>query len=587
MRDNNTYIDPTQANQNEILLGRYRVLEERATGGFGAVKICWDRRLTRRVAIKCMPLFDQTYGPVAASTINEALAEARSCCMVSHPNIVTVHDFEVENGYAYLVMEYIDGLNLEELMNRVEGGVLTYEETAHVLDCIASALTYAHENQVLHLDIKPANIMINSNGNVKLTDFGMASLASATGYADSRGGTVGYMPPEQIEGMLVDERCDVFALACVAWKCLCGKNPFAAKSAEASLKKILKGPKPPLSKAEPPLAGPVEETLKHAMAAEPSMRLMSCDDLADILVPALGNADRGQSSLRDLIQQSLCDEPEIPEYLLDKQAPLEEYEWAPVVVEKGMAAISCGLLTWMVSDAFALSEPIYNIILSLLCATAAAASQSLGGGISIAVICLSLIFRSANFDSTQMLYAIGTSTLMFLGLGYWWIKIGRENQESNTALIMPFATRVPFASIPYAIEVLPTPIAAITCTISFILVSLFTGVITPVNTNISDWSTFVDSIGDLSMWIGAIGAGLSAGIGSYIRNKHSKSSPLIAQACACFILLLIQFIGYWVENDGIWQIVDTQSILIAVTLFACMGIVTILLGPNRLGQEAK
>ena len=115
--------------REEILLGRYRVLERRGTGGFGSVCTCWDTRLQRRVAIKRMPLAAET-----GTTAEEALAEARTACMLAHPNIVTVFDFEAHGSYAYLVMEYVDGLNLAELLARVEGGRLTPEDLPRILE---------------------------------------------------------------------------------------------------------------------------------------------------------------------------------------------------------------------------------------------------------------------------------------------------------------------------------------------------------------------------------------------------------------------------------------------------------------------
>ena len=222
----------------QVLLGRYRVLAVNSQGGFGTVNVCWDARLQRRVAIKRMPLRVGEHSPSEASTMQEALAEARTSSMLSHPNIVTMYDFERDDSYSYLVMEYVDGLNLADFLARVEDGVLTFDECAHLVDSVASALAFAHENGVLHLDIKPANIMVDRSGNVKLADFGMASLASAAGYGGARGGTVGYMPPEQIAGDMVDERCDIFSLAVVVWQALTGTCPFAAKTAEQSLELI-------------------------------------------------------------------------------------------------------------------------------------------------------------------------------------------------------------------------------------------------------------------------------------------------------------------------------------------------------------
>ena len=286
----------------EYLLRRYRVLERRGRGGFGTVCTCWDTRLQRRVAIKRMPLAAET-----GTTAAEALAEARTACMLGHPNIVTVFDFESDGTFAYLVMEYVDGLNLAELLARVEGGRLTPDECAHVLDSVARALSFAHENRVLHLDIKPTNIMIDRQGVVKLADFGMATLASAAGYGDARGGTVGYMPPEQIDGGMVDERTDVFALAVVTWQALTGSNPFLAKGAEESRRRIAKGPGR-LARLAPGVDPAVEATLARELSPAPSARDADALELAEELVPHLGLPAMGAESLRGLVEQAEKDD---------------------------------------------------------------------------------------------------------------------------------------------------------------------------------------------------------------------------------------------------------------------------------------
>ena len=107
-------------------------------------------------------------------------------------------------------MEYVDGMSLEEFLAQVDGHSLTYDEAACIADALVQALSFAHENGVLHLDIKPANVLIDHSGHVKLADFGMATLASAAGFGGARGGTIGYMPPEQLNGEVVDERSDIF-----------------------------------------------------------------------------------------------------------------------------------------------------------------------------------------------------------------------------------------------------------------------------------------------------------------------------------------------------------------------------------------
>lgn len=219
---------PLEGTSSRELLKRYQPLETLATGGFGSIEICRDTHLRRRVAIKRIPLINGAGMP--ASDIMDVLREAHTAAMLQHPNIVQVIDFTHDTAYAYLVMEYVDGMSLAEFLHRVDGHSLTFDEAAAIADALGQALTFAHSNGVLHLDIKPANVLIDHSGNVKLTDFGMARLSSAGGFGGSRGGTIGYMPPEQldIETGTVDERADVFALACVIYEGLCGSAPFMA-----------------------------------------------------------------------------------------------------------------------------------------------------------------------------------------------------------------------------------------------------------------------------------------------------------------------------------------------------------------------
>ena len=326
------------AAEPEILLNRYRVLARRGNGGFGTVCTCWDTRLQRRVAIKRMPLLGASETPgVFASTVDEALSEARTACLLAHPNIVTVHDFEIEGDYAYLVMEFVDGLNLSELLARVEGGYLTYAEAAHMVSSLAKALQYAHENGVLHLDIKPTNIMIDRQGTVKLADFGMATLASAAGYGGARGGTVGYMPPEQVEGMLVDERADIFSLAVVLRQALTGVNVFAGRTAKESLDHIYKGPKIPLLKEDPEVPFAVDAALTQALSPEPSMRQGSVLEFAQEIVTPLGSEKQGEKSLKSLVEQS---EEEGIETWDVKHLPLSiRFPWLPSAAVRGVSAL--------------------------------------------------------------------------------------------------------------------------------------------------------------------------------------------------------------------------------------------------------
>lgn len=285
------------------LLGRYRIIEVRDRGGFGNVLVAWDIKLQRRVALKQIPL-DATE---QTTTFEEALAEARASSFLAHPNIVTVYDFITDDDYAYLVMEYVDGCSLLELLRRVEGGVLVYDEAAYVFTALSSALAYAHENGVLHLDIKPANVLIDRAGNVKLTDFGMASLMSAAGFGDARGGTLGYMPPEQLTGDFVDERSDIFSLATVCYEALLGENPFKTRTDSQSLKAIKKGATP-AHLIEEELPEETSAALTSAMAESPSERMSSVVEFQEKALTDLGNMQEGKASLVSLLSEETEDD---------------------------------------------------------------------------------------------------------------------------------------------------------------------------------------------------------------------------------------------------------------------------------------
>ena len=159
------------------------------------------------------------------------------------------------------------------------------------------ALSYAHENGVLHLDIKPANILIDRSGHVKITDFGMATLTSAAGFGGARGGTIGYMPPEQLRGDVVDERTDIFSLASLLYEALCGTAPFRAASPIDSMTLINEGVEPP-SAVLPGFPGLSEEALLTALDPDPAMRMRSVSDFGDRFLAGLGSRARGAAASR-------------------------------------------------------------------------------------------------------------------------------------------------------------------------------------------------------------------------------------------------------------------------------------------------
>lgn len=156
--------------------------------------------------------------------------------MISDANIVTVHDFELEGNNAYIIMEYVEGLTLTQFLNEYSDK-MTLDMLTCIFSGISHALEVAHSENVLHLDIKPDNVLIDTKGKVKVTDFGLATLADEFGYGTANAGTIGYMPPEQMRRQALDARSDEWALASITYEMLCGVNPFDAKDVQGSLKK--------------------------------------------------------------------------------------------------------------------------------------------------------------------------------------------------------------------------------------------------------------------------------------------------------------------------------------------------------------
>ena len=301
-----------QGEAAELVLGRYRVLERRGEGGFGQVYVCWDPRLTRRVAIKVIPLRRPDAPGADEEARSEgmmrgALREARAASMLAHPNIVTVYEFAADADNAYIIMEYVEGASLAELLDATQDGLLTPDEAAAVAEGVGDALAYAHANGILHLDIKPDNILIDPTGRVRLADFGMATLSTATGFGSAVGGTVGYMPPEQIQGARPDVRTDVFAFAAVMYEALTGTRPFAAPTPAASLERICQTLDDPcaLNEDVPPA---LADALLWGLEADPDERPESAQELTEAMAAGLGSARAGRRSLAEFVADVLDDE---------------------------------------------------------------------------------------------------------------------------------------------------------------------------------------------------------------------------------------------------------------------------------------
>ena len=557
----------------QVLLGRYRILAVNSQGGFGTVNVCWDARLQRRVAIKRIPLRVGEHSSSEASTMQEALAEARTSSMLSHPNIVAMYDFERDDSYSYLVMEYVDGLNLADFLARVEDGVLTFDECAHLVDSVASALAFAHENGVLHLDIKPANIMVDRSGNVKLADFGMASLASAAGYGGARGGTVGYMPPEQIAGDMVDERCDIFSLAVVVWQALTGTCPFAAKTAEQSLELIKRGPNPPLSHVEPELAGRVEEVLMHALEPNPMTRTASIERFARDLVPALGNPHEGAASLRDLLNQAEPDEePDIEQDWERLQVPLSaRFPWLRQVFTRSLATMACAAFAYRLIP-FVIPDSHRALVIGTIgLAIASAVWPPLTGAIAIALVVAGLF---AHPTATGISLAIIVAAL---GIA-WWVPAARKSHLAGPALLAPSCLPSPLAGVcPSAYALKPT--AAFFTGAGSFLFSVLVNLSTQTNFYAEDLAYLLLDIAQAPRtWALTFACAVSSLVGALISRDRSPSHVMAGQLCSCLFLIGTYVAASHMENANNATALDISALVVALSLGAILCIVCALAG---------
>lgn len=213
----------------EVILDRYQIIERIGRGAYGEVFKAEDALMSRVVAVKRIEATSKTSG--------RALNEARAAGQLNHPNVVTVYDLERDDEFYYLIMEYIDGVTLSKALEAKSP--FSIEESLDIAVQIADALEAAHTMEIVHRDIKPDNIMITKNGDIKVTDFGIAKLATSTMTADGDIlGTFAYMSPEQTKGGRVDARTDIFSLGVVLYQMLTGISPFASATPAGIVFKI-------------------------------------------------------------------------------------------------------------------------------------------------------------------------------------------------------------------------------------------------------------------------------------------------------------------------------------------------------------
>ena len=238
---------PKDGDDKVSRIGRYELIEKIGRGGMGVVYRGKDTVIGRAVAVK-MLISDID---VSDETRQRFFREARSAGQLTHRNIITIYDFGEEGGRAYIVMELLTGESLTNLLAR--GVRLPLEQQVEIMMRVAEGLAFAHSRGIIHRDVKPANLFLTTDGQVKILDFGVARIASSKlTRSGLLVGTPDYMSPEQVMGLVVDQRSDVFSAGAVFYQLLTGRKPFAAKRLPDVLNRVRLEAPEPITDAEAP-----------------------------------------------------------------------------------------------------------------------------------------------------------------------------------------------------------------------------------------------------------------------------------------------------------------------------------------------
>jgi serine/threonine-protein kinase len=287
-------------------VAQYQLIEKLGAGGMGEIYRAQDTRLSRVVAIKVLP--ESYVGDPERR--RRFLQEGRAASALNHPNIITIHDVLFEGDTAFLVMEFVSGQTLAEL---IAAGPMVVPDVLKYATQMADALAAAHDAGIVHRDLKPGNVMVTPRGLVKILDFGLAKRSAFSASTDCDAtttvgvtpltvegsilGTVHYMSPEQAEGRLVDSRSDIFSFGVMLYEMLTGTRPFAGDTTLSVLSSILREDAKPVSASSPSVSRPIDELVGRCIAKKPDARWQSMHELHDTLALLKGDSEAPRTSI--------------------------------------------------------------------------------------------------------------------------------------------------------------------------------------------------------------------------------------------------------------------------------------------------
>ncbi|MBA4385655.1 MAG: hypothetical protein C0410_13030 [Anaerolinea sp.] len=294
--------------------GRYHILEPLGRGGMAVVYKAYDTSLDIDIAIKFIRT-ERLSPELAEKSLKRFKTEAQKTARLTHPNIIPVTDYGDFNGIPFLVMRYIEG---GKTLKSLLGKPIPWKEAVKIILPIADALSYAHKNQIIHRDVKPANILITQYGIPMLSDFGIAKVIEENETMDGLTtagmaiGTPEYMAPEQWEGKKIDGRADIYALGVVLYELITGRPPFKADTVPATMVQVLRDPLPRPKQFCPDLPNLVEKVLFKALAKNPENRFSDMESFIAAMQAVLENSQISFAAINSAEDQDLTTRDENP-----------------------------------------------------------------------------------------------------------------------------------------------------------------------------------------------------------------------------------------------------------------------------------
>ncbi len=503
------------------------------------------------------------------------LEEARTAAHLNDANIVTVYDCVVEGNMAYVIMEYVEGKTLAKIMRELDNDI-TLDMIASVFSSVSHALEVAHKAGILHLDIKPENVIVNKEGVVKVTDFGLSTLMDASGQGETGGGTIGYMPLEQMRQQRLDVRTDEWALASLTYEMLSGKNPFKARSLDDAESAIEGAELVIPSLCWEDIDESVDDIMFDALSPDMDGRYPDIEAFAEDLMPLLGSAREGKTQLAQAVKDS--------ESLREEPAPRPPKPYVPFIDRLGMRGSNIVMRVFAALGAAMLGVvALLNFRFDFTQASqAASSSQTIEAGantvfglfstvpiaawaILVVLVALAALWPRFAMPAGYGLFVVALffnqawlpAFLLLAGTGAWWWFFGRRSDMMATLVMLQplfgsigFAALVPVLS-GALLDIRDAVLAAGMAILSaFVMASMGSGdimnwevvsnFIVAVNPSIAGASIsggFVESLSSAQNWVVAASWLAAAALYSLICRKGTHVFDILASvaAAACIV----------------------------------------------------